>query len=114
MIKANFFLEESFRISSFLIEGHEDKVRGEDALVCASSSSSVRSFIRLCQKEGWLCEVKAPRKGCVSFCFKEKDIKQQYEGICRLLLQIFEDLEKENPKTIKVSLSFIKRDICLS
>lgn len=109
MIKAIFFLEESFIISSFLIEGHENIARGKEALVCASLSASVRSFIRLCQKEGWLCRISAPNKGYLSFCFeeKEKDVKQQYEGMCRLLIQVLEDLKKENPQSIEVSLSFV-------
>lgn len=100
-------MDNSFRIHSFSIEGHEKRERGRDALVCASSSSSVRSFIRVCQKEGWLCKITTPQRGLVFFQFKEREIKQKYEGMCRLLIQILEDLERENPQVIEVSLSFI-------
>jgi uncharacterized protein YsxB (DUF464 family) len=103
VIRGDFVWASSGVLQSFQIEGHQTRDSGSPALLCAVVSSTVRSFIRLCQ--GWKLSVKVAgdERGRVSFEIKELPLDRDlYKGACAVLWQVFQDLEQENPTLIKV------------
>lgn len=83
-------------LKGFRICGHENVKKGQVALICAAISSSIRSFIRVCEKNS-LSFYSSVCLGFVEFRLDDEKAFSSgwYKGASMLFLQILEDLKKD-------------------